>query len=70
MKGEIKINIITTHSLAHELLNKPDDYLTVSVDNREYIIKGIKPIKTHANYDDSFTHKSLICEESSGNIIR
>ena len=57
--------------LARELLDKPDEFLTVTVENREYSIDHIKPVKTHANIDDGVIHKTLVCEKQvDGNIIR
>lgn len=48
-----------------------DNFITVIVGDREYIIDKIKSVKTYANMDDSCTHKALICSEMSGkNIIR
>lgn len=48
-----------------------DNFITVIVGDREYIIDHIKNVKTHANMDDSCMHKALICDEMSGkNIIR
>ena len=70
--GELKINIISTsHSLAKELLNKSDTFITAMCGNREYTIGGIKRIKTHANVDDSVTHLVIELKEyEGGNIIR
>lgn len=47
-----------------------DDFLTVIINNKEYAIKAIKKIKTHANQDDGVIHTVLICDELSGNIVR
>lgn len=48
-----------------------DNFITVVVEDREYIIDHIKSVRTHANMDDSCTHKALMCNEMSGkNIIR
>lgn len=38
--------------------------------DREYSIGCIKSIKTHANIDDGVMHKTLICKENDGNIVR
>ena len=54
---------LTCHSLANELLSKPDDFLTVTINDREYSIRATKKVKTHANLDDSVTHTVLVCEE-------
>lgn len=51
-------------------MNKDDDFLTVTIGDREYSIKSIKKVKTHANSDDSVIHTTLLCEESSGYIVR
>ena len=55
--------LITTHQLAKELLKKDDCYLTVTVENREYIIESICTTKTIANMDDSCIYKTLQCKE-------
>ena len=60
----------TSHSVAMELLSKTDEFLTVTVGDREYSIRTIKNIKTHANVDDGVMHKTLVCDELSGNIVR
>lgn len=61
-------SIGTTHELARELLDKPDDFVTVTVGNREYNIEHVKTVATHANRDDGVTHKTLVCNEMSGNL--
>lgn len=63
-------NFIRTHSLAKELLDKPDGYLVASDGEREYIISGIRRTKTHANADDTVTHWALLLDNCEGNIIR
>lgn len=60
----------TSHGVAKELLSKTDEFLTVTVGDREYSIRTIKNIKTHANVDDGVMHKTLVCDELSGNIVR
>ena len=62
--------IFTTRKLIRELSDKPDDYITVTVGNREYSISHTKMIKTHANVDDGVMHRTLVCDEMSGNIVR
>lgn len=59
---------MTTHGLAKELLSKPDDFLTVTVNDKECGIECIKTIKNHANIDDGVTHKTIVCHEMSGNL--
>ena len=56
--------------MARELISKPDNYVTVTIGNREYGIETIKTVATHANCDDSVTHKTLMCNELSGNVVR
>ena len=63
-------NMCTSHGVAKELLSKTDEFLTVTVGDREYSIRTIKNIKTHANVDDGVMHKTLVCDELSGNIVR
>lgn len=60
----------TSHGVARELLSKTDEFLTVTVGDREYSIRTIKNIKTHANVDDGVMHKTLVCDELNGNIVR
>ena len=63
--------ITTTRQLIRELQDMGDNFITVVVGDREYIIDHITTVKTHANMDDSCIHKALICNEMSGkNIIR
>lgn len=61
---------LTSHGLARELLSKADDFLTVTVGDREYSIRATKKVKTHANLDDGVTHITLVCDELTGNIVR
>ena len=62
---------ITSHSLAHELLNKPDAFITVLFGEKEYMINKIRRNSTHANIDDSSTYLTLVIgEECDGNIKR
>lgn len=58
------------HGLAEELLSKEDLPVTVTVRDREYVIEGIRTIPSLANEDDTTMHKTLICNESCGNIVR
>ena len=60
----------TTHDLAQYFLSKPNDFLTVTVGEREYSIRAPKRIKTHANADDGVMHTTLVCDEMHGNIVR
>lgn len=62
--------INTTHKLAKELLSRPDEFLTVTVGEKEYAIGYIKLVKTHGNADDSILHRTLVCEELTGNSVR
>ena len=57
--------------MARELLSKPDEFITVTLRENEYSIKGIKRVYTHANIDDGTTHLTLqVGECNEGNIIR
>lgn len=62
--------ITTTRQLIRELQDMGDNFITVVVGDREYIIDHITTVKTHANMDDSCIHKALIYEMSGKNIIR
>ena len=60
---------MTTHSLARELLSKPDGFLTATLksedEEREYIIQSYQRTKTHANIDDSVTYWTLnLCDNN------
>ena len=59
-----------SHSLADELRNRPDDFITATIGEKEYIIERIKRVATHANKDDSVTHLTLQLRECEGNIVR
>lgn len=50
---------MTSHSLARELLSKPDGFITATLGNREYIIESIRRIATHANWDDTVSNWTL-----------
>lgn len=62
--------INTSHSLAHELHNKPDDFITATIGEKEYVIENVKRVPTHVNVDDGVTHLTLQLKECGGNIIR
>ena len=57
------IESLTTHSLAMQLLNNPDGYLTAVVKegNREYeyVINSFQRDKTEANEDDTILYWKL-----------
>lgn len=61
--------ITTSHQLARELLSKPDGFVTMAVDGKEYLIGSLKRKSTLANYDDSSLYWVLNGEyESKGNL--
>lgn len=60
--------IRTTHELAQELLSKPNNFVTVLLEDREYSIESIKTVRTHANIDDEIAHKAIVCNKMSGNL--
>ena len=51
-------------------MSHPDDFITATSDDGEYVISGLKRVSTHANIDDSVTHLTLKLKECGGNIIR
>ena len=57
------IESLTTHSLARQLLNNPDGYLTETVreGNREYeyVISSFQRDKTEATNDDTMLYWTL-----------
>ena len=62
--------LTTTHSLARELLSKPDGFLVVSDGEQEYVVDSVRRAATHANLDDYLTHWVLNIRQCFGNIIR
>ena len=63
--------ITTSHALAKELLSKPDNFITATIGNEEYIIDNIQRVATHANIDDSVTHWTLnLRDGGKGNLKR
>lgn len=63
--------IVTSHSLARQLLNKPDAFLTATDGEYEYVIENFTRKYTHANCDDQVTHLSLLLRKTEGgNIVR
>lgn len=57
--------------MAKELLNKPDETITATIGEEEYVIDNIKRVKSHVNLDDSFTHFTLnLRDGGKGNIKR
>ena len=68
-KGEIVTNYISTSgSLIRELQKLGDDFITVTIENREYIIDSIIYQK---NYTDSpLTHLSLKCRDGGQGEIK
>lgn len=59
----------TSHSLAKELLNRTDGFLTVSINGEEYLISNIRRVSTCANIDDSNMYWTLqLNNRSEGNI--
>ena len=63
--------ISTSHTLARELLSKPDGFIIATFGEEEYIISNIQRISTHANSDDSVTYWTLnLRDGGNGNIKR
>lgn len=61
---------LTSHSLARELLRKPDGFITAKNENDEYIITGIRRVSTHANIDDTCMYWELELEKDKGGNIK
>lgn len=73
MRGEGKIIdiISTSHKLSRELYDKPDGFITATLNGEEYIIDSIQRVHTHANVDDSVTHWTLnLRNGGKGNLKR
>lgn len=63
--------ISSSYTLANELLKKEDNFITITIENREYVIESIGFVKTHANIDDSVMHITINARDGgSGNILR
>lgn len=63
--------ISTSHALAKELLNKPDGFITVTLNGGEYIISSTQRVPTHANIDDTVMHWTLnLRDGGKGNLKR
>lgn len=63
--------MITTHSLAKELLKREDGIVIASYGEEEYVIEKFKRIHTCANTDDSVAHWSFVLRKcGKGNIKR
>ena len=48
--------IYSSLTLARELLDRPDEFITMNFGEKEYGISNIKRVATHANVDDTVTH--------------
>ena len=66
----VDLRFVTSHSLARELLNREDSYITITIGENEYVVSDVKRVKTHANADDTTMYLTLVGEECSGNIKR
>lgn len=64
------LRFVTSHSLARELLNREDSYITITIGENEYVVSDVKRVKTHANADDTTMYLTLVGDECSGNIKR
>jgi hypothetical protein len=62
--------ITTSHRLAKELLDRPDDFIFAMLDDEEYIVESIKTVKTFANRDDSVNHLALKLRRCENNNIK
>ncbi len=72
MKGEDEIiNIISTsRKLVQALQDKPDSFITATLNGEEYVIESIQMIPTHANIDDTVMHWTLNLREGGKNVKR
>lgn len=66
----VDLRFVTSHSLARELLNREDSYITITIGENEYVVSDVKRVKTHANADDTTMYLTLVGDECSGNIKR
>lgn len=56
--------------LINELKDKQDSFITVTVGDKEYAISHTKMVKTNANIDDKSMHRTIVCSEITGNIVK
>ena len=64
-------NIITTHSLAQELLRKPNGFINATIKEKEFIINNIQRVFTCANKDDTEVYWTLnLKPDETGGIKR
>lgn len=48
-----------------------DEFITATINDKEYVIDEIRTVSTHANIDDYMTYKTLILRDGGqGNIKR
>lgn len=59
----MSLRYITSHRLAKRLLERDDSFITLSCDDREYIIEDFSFRPTHANLDDSIMHLNINLKE-------
>ena len=58
---------MTTHSLARELLEKPDGFVTATIEGKEFAVTGFQRMATCANYDDTSLYWTLVLSECENN---
>lgn len=62
-------NITTSHSLARELLRKPNGFINATIKEKEFIINNIQRVFTCANKDDTEIYWTLnLRSDISGNV--
>lgn len=65
------MSFVTSHDLARELLNRPDGFITITIEDKECVISKIQRKSSHGNLDDTSTYYTLVGErECDGNIKR
>lgn len=63
--------IATSHMLADELKARPNDFITATCGDKEYVIESYRRVSTHANSDDGIMHWTLNLRDcGNGNIKR
>lgn len=55
--------IMSSHRLAKELLKKEDDFITITIDEKEYVIECIKKTKITDDEDDSSAYLTLVARD-------
>jgi hypothetical protein len=62
------LSYIRSHELAKDLLNRPDGFITATINGKEYVIENFRRVITHANIDDSLGYWTLNLKDEESDI--